>query len=168
MKCGFWTRPRSNSHTHTPDIFSQSLHLWFGPDCLAPALHRNGLALSYSVKYEDGDIEKVVKRGHIAPFPEEVRIRLGRGKTLGSVSARGSCSLVDTPLIISAVFLLLSLLLACVQYSPLTKTNLTTKTLLLRSPSETTPAAKRRTYTPAKLVRPGTYLDFVPFPLKGR
>ncbi len=33
---------------------------------------RNGLALSYSVKYDDGDVEKVVKRGHIAPFPEEV------------------------------------------------------------------------------------------------
>lgn len=34
---------------------------------------RNGYALSYSVKYEDGDVERVVKRGHIAPFPEEVR-----------------------------------------------------------------------------------------------
>lgn len=33
---------------------------------------RDGRNLSYVVEYDDGDVEKVVKRGHIAPFPEEV------------------------------------------------------------------------------------------------
>lgn len=33
---------------------------------------RDGRALTYSVEYDDGDKEKVVRRGHIAPFPEEV------------------------------------------------------------------------------------------------
>lgn len=36
-------------------------------------LKRDGRALSYTVEYDDGDVEQAVKRGHIAPFPEEVR-----------------------------------------------------------------------------------------------
>ena len=34
--------------------------------------------MSYTVKYEDGDVENRVKRGHIAPFPHEVRRSLPR------------------------------------------------------------------------------------------
>ncbi|CAM9759100.1 unnamed protein product [Scytosiphon promiscuus] len=44
----------------------------FYPGTIDGVNTRNGFALSYSVKYEDGDVERVVKRGHIAPFPEEV------------------------------------------------------------------------------------------------
>eukprot|EP00752_Nemacystus_decipiens_P001572 g1533.t1 len=44
----------------------------FYPGTIDGINSRNGYALSYSIKYDDGDIEKVVKRGHIAPFPEEV------------------------------------------------------------------------------------------------
>eukprot|EP00903_Cladosiphon_okamuranus_P016531 g15251.t1 len=44
----------------------------FYPGTIDGINSRNGYALSYSVKYDDGDVEKVVKRGNIAPFPEEV------------------------------------------------------------------------------------------------
>ncbi|CAM9674386.1 unnamed protein product, partial [Discosporangium mesarthrocarpum] len=42
------------------------------PGVIAGCNIRDGHILSYSVKYDDGDVEKAVRRGNIAPLPEEM------------------------------------------------------------------------------------------------
>lgn len=52
---------------------------------------RDGCVLSYEVQYDDGDVEKTVKRGNIAPVPEEVRyLRLSAPTVCGAISVASS------------------------------------------------------------------------------